>query len=119
MSTATNITVNRNKFRAVQVTVYGPGGPSASPPDIDSTTVITNAMLSISGPLVAAVDPLDNRIVNIGVAVGAPAGVAGPVTLTVAGKPVGKQFVTVPAAPDLSDVDFGTAGGEQPLPLPV
>jgi len=118
MSTATNITINRSKFRSVPVTVYGPGGPGSSPPDIDTTTVITNAMLTVSGPLLAAVDPSDNRVINIGVATGAQQGVAGPVTLQVPGKPVANQFVTVPAAPDLSDVQFGTPGAEQPLPLP-
>lgn len=116
MSTGTNITINRNTFHPVPIFVYGPGGAAAN--DIDTTTVITNAMISVSGPLVAAVDPLDNRVINIGVAVGAPAGVAGPVTVTVPGKPPGKQFVDVPQAQNLSDVAFGTPGAEHPLPLP-
>lgn len=120
MSQAANINITRGNRRPVPFTIYGPGGPnrpaSLGGPDIDTTTVVTSAAISVvGGGLLAVLDPGDNRRVFI-TATGT-SGITGPVKVTipgVAGPKEAAQFVNILAPPNAEDVVFGPAGPEEP-----
>lgn len=116
-----NIAVPKGFSVYLTFTVFGPRGPSASPPDIDITTVVTADQIGAQGEVAARLvttDGATTRRLRVDVPPTASIGAGrGDVAVTARNK-TAHQLVDVTAPPDLSEVQFGTAGAAFPTPDP-
>lgn len=116
-----NPSIPKTQSVYMPITVYGPGGPNATPPDVDLTTPITNANLTVSGTDVAAqvvsTDPQPIRRLRVdatGPNIGAN---RANIAVTVNGK-TANQLIDVIAAPDRRAVVLGTPTAAFDTPAP-
>jgi len=116
-----NITIPKGSSVYLPFTVFGPRGPDASPPDIDTTTEVTQAQIGVLGEVAAQLVTSDGpttRRLRVDVPVTASIGAGrGDVSVTARGRTV-HQGIDVAAAQDLSAVQFGAPTAPFPTPAP-
>lgn len=118
-----NISIPKGQSVYLPFTVFGPGGPNASPPDVDTTTVVTSGAIGVTGAseiaaqLVTSDGPTTRRLRVDALATASVGAGRADIAVTARNR-TSHQIVDIAVPPDLSAVQFGPATGAFPTPAP-
>ena len=118
-----NISIPKGASVYLPFVVFGTGGPNATPPDIDVTTVVPPSAVVVLGnteiaaQLVVTDGSATRRLRVDGLLTGQVGVARGNIAVTARGK-TANQLVDLSAPPDFSAVQFGAPSASFQTPAP-